>query len=73
MRATYQVVSITTYVNQMQVNLSGVQTSNPANNQFTKGAPAGGCTFLITDPAAFQAVKVGATYFFDITEATGTI
>jgi hypothetical protein len=43
--------------------------SIPEDQAFQKATPSGTAEFMIDNPAAFEQLLIGATYYFDITPA----
>lgn len=52
-----------------QVNVKLTIANGPANKTWSKYTPSGSMELSITNPAAFDQMKLGQAYFVDFTEA----
>lgn len=69
MRAKFIVDSIKITTWGREATLRAVSDTSPENNQFAQATPAGEIKMTITNPAAYEYLEVGASYYVDFTQA----
>ena len=69
MRAKFRVEHVIHYSGARNVKLSAVHGGSPENNQFSQASPSGSLEMHINNPAAFDFLEPGKSYYLDFTPA----